>query len=171
MGSQHWVRLGLAALETMLVKTAGVCCVGDEVTMADCCLVPQVYNAARFSVDISEFSTISKVTDHLNTLPEFIAAHPLRQPDCPPELIIVEITDVENKEKKDKTEDLERNVKVINLKKGRDDHSKKNREDAGKKSNGSHKDKDDHPKKSDHTKYHNTCKDGRTNQGHHGITN
>ena len=177
--SQHWVRLGLAALETMLTKTAGDCCVGDDVTMADCCLVPQVYNATRFSVDVSEFPTISRVTDHLNTLPEFIAAHPLCQPDCPPELMVVKIIDLENKEKSEKKEELARNTRVESLKKGRDDHIKKNRdepakkskEDAAKKSNGSHKEKDDSLKKGDHSRYHNTCKDGRTSQGHQSITN
>merc|ERR1712215_528754 len=61
--SKHWITTGFVALEKVLEKTAGECCVGDEVTMADCCLVPQVFNAARFSVEMSEFPVISRLNN------------------------------------------------------------------------------------------------------------
>merc|ERR1719228_3107720 len=75
---------GFKALEALLADTAGQCCVGDQVTMADCCLVPQVYNAARFSVDMTQFPIIARLDKSLSARTEFTAAHPSRQPDCPP---------------------------------------------------------------------------------------
>lgn len=45
--SQHWIERGFKALETLLTESAGKYCVGDEISMADCCLVPQVFNARR----------------------------------------------------------------------------------------------------------------------------
>lgn len=84
--SKHWITTGFRALETVLSETAGEACVGDTVSLADCCLVPQVYNATRFSVDLSEFPVISRINSNLQTRPEFVAAHPSSQPDCPPEL-------------------------------------------------------------------------------------
>lgn len=85
--SKHWITVGFRALEKILERTAGECCVGDEITMADCCLVPQVFNAGRFSVDMSEFPIISKLNENLSSREEFEAAHPSQQPDCPSELI------------------------------------------------------------------------------------
>eukprot|EP00090_Calanus_glacialis_P043493 TRINITY_DN7702_c1_g1_i1.p1 TRINITY_DN7702_c1_g1~~TRINITY_DN7702_c1_g1_i1.p1 ORF type:complete len:233 (+),score=71.57 TRINITY_DN7702_c1_g1_i1:49-699(+) len=84
--SKYWITTGFRALEAVLQKTAGECCVGDKVTMADCCIVPQVFNATRFSVDMSEFPIIEKLNENLSSRPEFMAAHPTQQPDCPPEL-------------------------------------------------------------------------------------
>jgi glutathione S-transferase len=46
--AKYWIDVGLAAVESMLKKTAGKYCVGDQVTLADVCLVPQVYNANRY---------------------------------------------------------------------------------------------------------------------------
>lgn len=45
--AQHWINRGFTALEQLLSSSAGKYCVGDEITMADCCLVPQVANARR----------------------------------------------------------------------------------------------------------------------------
>ena len=84
--SKYWITTGFRALEAVLEKTAGECCVGDKVTMADCCIVPQVFNAARFSVDMSQFPIIQKLNESLSSRPEFMAAHPTQQPDCPQEL-------------------------------------------------------------------------------------
>jgi len=78
-----WITKGFVALEQLLSKSAGKYCLGDEVTMADCCLVPQVYNANRFKVDMSAFPTITRVHEALITLDAFKAAHPSNQPDCP----------------------------------------------------------------------------------------
>jgi len=80
------IAAGFRALEAVLAQSAGSCCVGDDVTLADCCLVPQVFNANRFKVDMSEFPTISRVSEHLDNLEAFKAAHPTQQPDCPAQL-------------------------------------------------------------------------------------
>ena len=84
--SKHWITKGFTALESVLAKTSGQYCVGDEVSMADCCLVPQIYNANRFSVDMKSFPIISKIGETLSKLPAFIRAHPSNQPDCPEDL-------------------------------------------------------------------------------------
>jgi maleylacetoacetate isomerase len=78
----HWIQQGFVALERMLESTAGTYCVGDAVTMADLCLVPQVYNARRFKVDLSAFPIISRIDATLSALPAFVAAHPDQQPDA-----------------------------------------------------------------------------------------
>lgn len=82
----HFITKGFKALEALLATTAGKYCVGDEVTVADACLVPQVYNANRFKVDLGQFPVLSRVAAALESLPAFKAAHPSRQPDTPPEL-------------------------------------------------------------------------------------
>lgn len=73
------------AVEKLLSSSAGKYCVGDEITLADCCLVPQIFNARRFHVDLRPFPTILRVDRHLEHHPAFTAAHPNNQPDCPPE--------------------------------------------------------------------------------------
>ncbi len=79
---QHWVVDGFRALETSLAETAtGAYCLGNEPTLADICLVPQVYNAERFAVDLDAFPTIRRIADACNALPPFAEAHPSRQPD------------------------------------------------------------------------------------------
>ncbi|KAL7648858.1 UNVERIFIED_CONTAM: hypothetical protein RMT77_000778 [Armadillidium vulgare] len=80
------IQYGFVALEKILSNCSGKYCVGNEVTMADCCLVPQVYNAGRFNVDMTEFPIIQKINDNLMELDAFKMAHPSKQPDCPPEL-------------------------------------------------------------------------------------
>jgi len=83
----HWaIHSGFVALEKMLAESAGKYCYGDEITMADCCLVPQVYNANRFKVDMSEFPIISRINEELMKHDAFIASHPSKQPDCPEDL-------------------------------------------------------------------------------------
>ena len=77
--------MGFSALEKVLVKTAGLYCVGDTVTMADCCLVPQVFNAQRWKVDLAQYPTIVAIEARLSQLEPFIKASPANQPDCPPE--------------------------------------------------------------------------------------
>jgi len=84
--SVFYITKGLRAVETMLEKTAGIYCYGDNVTMADLCLIPQVYNAERFGIDVSTFPTIKKVRDELVKHPAFIAADAFRQPDTPEDL-------------------------------------------------------------------------------------
>ncbi|XP_037077721.1 maleylacetoacetate isomerase-like [Pollicipes pollicipes] len=78
------IERGFEALEAVLACCAGRCCVGDRLSLADCCLVPQVFNARRrFGVDVSRFPTISRLQDALLQRPEFVASHPARMPDCP----------------------------------------------------------------------------------------
>ncbi|KAJ2162167.1 Glutathione S-transferase zeta-1 [Coemansia sp. RSA 552] len=77
---------GFAAIEKMLAQAPGRFCVGDEVTLADCCLIPQVINAQRFGVDLARFPRIQAVDQAANALDAFRAAHWSQQPDCPPEL-------------------------------------------------------------------------------------
>ena len=79
---RHWIAHGFAALEKVLTATAGKYCVGDRVTMADLCLVPQVYNANRFKVDMDKFPTINRVHSNLVVLEAFKKAHPDAQPDA-----------------------------------------------------------------------------------------
>lgn len=79
---QHWVVVGFKALEASLAKTKGLFCYGDEISWADICLIPQVYNAERFNVDMSQFPNIMEVTNRCRALPEFWAAAPEQQGDA-----------------------------------------------------------------------------------------
>lgn len=80
----HWIMKGLIAFERELGTTAGKCCVGDELSFADLCIVPQWYNAARFKVDITPYPRTKKIIEYLETLPAFEEAHPTKQPDAIP---------------------------------------------------------------------------------------
>nr|XP_056707366.1 maleylacetoacetate isomerase [Euleptes europaea] len=84
--AQRCISHGFKALEQILQETAGHYCVGDEVSMADLCLVPQVYNAERYKVDLAPYPTIRRINKALLELEEFKTSHPSRQPDTPPEL-------------------------------------------------------------------------------------
>lgn len=77
----HFIQKGLRGLEKTLQKTAGKYSFKDQITMADCALVPQVYNANRFKVDMAEFPIISRVNEELLKHPAFVASHPDQQPD------------------------------------------------------------------------------------------
>lgn len=77
----HWIHQGFVSLEAMLTQHAGQFCYGDTPTMADCCLIPQVYNAKRFNVDLSSYPTIMRIYEHCNSLPAFIQAKPENQID------------------------------------------------------------------------------------------
>ncbi|XP_063058953.1 maleylacetoacetate isomerase [Engraulis encrasicolus] len=81
--AQHFIQRGFEALEPLLKQTAGTYCVGDEISMADLCLVPQVYNAERFKVDVSQFPTIERLNQTLSKIEAFKASHPSCQPDTP----------------------------------------------------------------------------------------
>lgn len=80
---QHWVREGLRVIETHLARDAqtGEFCHGDTPGLADCCLIPQVFNARRFDVDLTPYPLIGRITARACELPEFAAAHPAGQPD------------------------------------------------------------------------------------------
>jgi maleylacetoacetate isomerase/maleylpyruvate isomerase len=80
--SHHWMSIGFKAIEQQLAKYSGLYCFGDSVTMADLCLVPQVYNAKRFGVDLTSFPNITRVVECCNKLPAFIKALPENQHDA-----------------------------------------------------------------------------------------
>jgi maleylacetoacetate isomerase len=81
---RHWIREGLASLESHLARdpAAGPYCHGNAPTMADCFLVPQVFNAQRFDVDISSYPNIARINALCVEQPAFVAAHPSKQPDA-----------------------------------------------------------------------------------------
>lgn len=83
--AKQYIVAGFEALEKLLIASAGRYCVGDEITMADVFLAPQVYNAMRFKVDLSAYPTISRVYAAAAELDEFKAAHPSVQPDAEPD--------------------------------------------------------------------------------------
>ena len=72
----HWVREGLAALETIAKGRAGRFLFGDAPTLADICLVPQMFNARRFNVPLDDCPTLVRVDAEACALPAFAAAHP-----------------------------------------------------------------------------------------------
>ena len=80
---QHWVRLGFLALEQSLATSqySGLCCFGDNPSLADVCLIPQVYNAHRFAVPMGEVPTILRINQYCLALPEFERARPESQSD------------------------------------------------------------------------------------------
>ncbi|KAJ1647094.1 hypothetical protein J3B02_000698 [Coemansia erecta] len=84
--ARNVISAGLAVVEKMLEKTAGLFCVGDDVTMADCCLVPQLVNAHRFGVDMAALPRIRAIEERASKLDAFRRAHWSQQPDCPQEL-------------------------------------------------------------------------------------
>jgi maleylpyruvate isomerase len=81
---RHWVGEGLQTLETRLAgETAtGSFCHGETPTLADCFVVPQLYNAERYAVDLAPFPTLRRIQAACNALPAFIDAHPARQVDA-----------------------------------------------------------------------------------------
>ena len=80
----HWVALGLGALEEMLATSSatGQFCHGDTPTLADCCLVPQVFNARRFGCPTQGYPTIERIVATCEQLPAFAQAAPGQQPDA-----------------------------------------------------------------------------------------
>jgi len=82
---RHWIREGLDACEEMLADhpSTDEFCDGHSPTLADCCLIPQLYNARRFGLDIAKWPTIARIEQACLALPAFDAARPERQPDAP----------------------------------------------------------------------------------------
>ncbi|GMU42825.1 MAG: maleylacetoacetate isomerase [Xanthomonadales bacterium] len=82
---RQWIGNGFVALEELLATnpSTGEFCEGDEPTMADCCLVPQVYNARRFGLDMNPFPTIGRIHQRCLSMSQFGEALPENQPDAP----------------------------------------------------------------------------------------
>lgn len=80
----HWVAEGLAPIETMLAARPGPgpFCLGAEPTMADICLVPQVFNARRYNVPLEPYPLVRSVTEACLARPAFDLAQPAKQPDA-----------------------------------------------------------------------------------------
>jgi maleylacetoacetate isomerase len=75
----HWIVEGLNALEATAKAGAGGFLFGDEPTIADVCLVPQLYNARRFNVPLGAYPTLLRADENANKLEAVAAAHPDRQ--------------------------------------------------------------------------------------------
>jgi maleylpyruvate isomerase len=80
----HWIDRGLAAFQASVQETAGIYCLGDAVSFADILLVPQLYGARRFGVDLAPYGLLTRIEAACTSLPAFQAAHADRQPDAPP---------------------------------------------------------------------------------------
>lgn len=79
----RWIGDGFAALETMIGQHGQGFAFGPTPTLADCCLIPQVYSANRFKLDMSPYPKIQAVAARCAEIEAFIAAQPDRQPDAP----------------------------------------------------------------------------------------
>ena len=80
---QHWISAGFTSLEGLLQNSAtGRFCHGDTPTLADVCLVPQLFNARRFDCDLTRYPTLLRIAEACEALPEFARAHPSQQPDA-----------------------------------------------------------------------------------------
>ena len=76
--AQHWIRIGLSCYETLVSRTAGRFSVGDELSLADLCLIPQCYNARRYGIEPAEYPRIARIEAEALKLPSCQAADPTR---------------------------------------------------------------------------------------------
>jgi maleylacetoacetate isomerase len=79
---RHWIADGLAKLEPELARTAGKFSYQDSPSMADCCLVPQIFNAKRYNCDLAPYPTTMRVFEQCMKLEAFDRAQPSKQPDA-----------------------------------------------------------------------------------------
>ncbi len=82
--AQHWIDLGLAALQEMIVAQPkrGKFCFGAVPTLADICLIPQLGNARRYGCDLAKYPTILEIEKNCHGIPAFASAAPENQPDA-----------------------------------------------------------------------------------------
>ncbi|MGI9222729.1 MAG: maleylacetoacetate isomerase [Woeseiaceae bacterium] len=80
----NWIHEGFRSAEATASRYAdkGPFVFGDSITLADCCLIPQIYNARRFNIPIDEFARLVEIDAHCNGLEEFSNATPDKQPDA-----------------------------------------------------------------------------------------
>lgn len=86
--ARHWITQGLDAVETLInqhhpASSQVRYCFGDEPTLADCCLLPQIYNAERFGCDLGRWPTIRAICINLGHNEDIQSARPDNQPDAP----------------------------------------------------------------------------------------
>ena len=79
-----WICDGFAALEPMVARHGAGFAFGPAPTLADCCLIPQIWSASRFAVDMAPYPALAAVAARAAAHPAFQAAHPDRQPDAKP---------------------------------------------------------------------------------------
>lgn len=79
-----WIAAGFAALEPMIVRHGRGYAFGETPTIADCFIVPALYSAERFSVDVAPYPALVAAAEATRALPAVAAAHPARQPDADP---------------------------------------------------------------------------------------
>jgi len=81
---RHWIAEGFAMMESFLNehRKHGRYCLRDQVTMADCCLVPQVFNAQRYNCELKLYPTVMRIHEACMQLDAFVQAQPSRQPDA-----------------------------------------------------------------------------------------
>ena len=81
---RHWIAEGFEMVESFLKRERkhGKFCFRDQVTMADCCLVPQVFNAQRYNCDLKPYPAVVRLHEECMKLEAFIAAQPSKQPDA-----------------------------------------------------------------------------------------
>lgn len=82
--TRGFIERGLAAFSAACADVAGRFCVGDRPSLADCCLVPQLYSARRFGASLAGCDRLLAIEAACDALPAFAAAHPDRQPDARP---------------------------------------------------------------------------------------
>jgi maleylacetoacetate isomerase/maleylpyruvate isomerase len=79
---RHWIADGLAKVEAELARGAGTFCHGDQPTMADCCLVPQIFGAKRFNCDLAPYPRVMRAFEACMKIEAFDRAQPSKQPDA-----------------------------------------------------------------------------------------
>jgi maleylacetoacetate isomerase len=79
---RHWMDVGFSALEKKLQHCSGVYCVGNELSLVDICLIPQLYNAHRFGLSLDKYPRIADIEKRCLQLPAFELAIPENQDDA-----------------------------------------------------------------------------------------
>jgi maleylacetoacetate isomerase len=82
--ARHWIEKGLRTFETLVRPLAGTFSMGDSITIADICLIPQCYNAQRFNLNLSPFPTVQRIYRNALLTSECESAAPHNQPGAEP---------------------------------------------------------------------------------------
>ncbi|CAF0787127.1 unnamed protein product [Adineta steineri] len=81
--ARYYIKFGLDAVEKALEESSGQYCVGNQISIADCCLMPQLYHARQWKINLTNHPLITSIEEKLNKIDAFKLAHPNQQPDCP----------------------------------------------------------------------------------------